>query len=188
MLPPFRFPPSSHRARPSLRFLRCLSCDVQANDMWSCNKLNLTAYLVAGDSCCGLGLAQHTLCDHYRFDHDQHYVGDKSRNFHAALAFCASLLLVNWHPVFIAECDPSCVTQARFEFDVSCSEGLVVNVTPRVVPYVFLVCFVVVDCSVWQFSSINWHGLLEKNSVANFVMTRARGAPVLLSTVCVHRS
>ena len=28
----------------------------------------------------------------------------------------------------------------------------------------------VVDGSVWQFSSINWHGLLEKDSVANFVM------------------
>ena len=52
--------------------------------MWSCNKLNLTAYLDV-------------------------------------------------------ECDPSCAMQARFEFDVACSEDLVVNVKPRVVPYVFLV-------------------------------------------------
>ena len=28
----------------------------------------------------------------------------------------------------------------------------------------------VVEGSVWQFSSINWHGLLEKDSVAYFVM------------------
>ena len=28
----------------------------------------------------------------------------------------------------------------------------------------------VVDGSVWQLSSINWHGLLEEDSVANFVM------------------
>ena len=28
----------------------------------------------------------------------------------------------------------------------------------------------VLDGSVWQFSSINWHGLLEKDSVAKFVM------------------
>ena len=28
----------------------------------------------------------------------------------------------------------------------------------------------VVDGSVWQFSSINWHGLLEKGSVGNFFM------------------
>ena len=80
-------------ARPVLRFLRCLSRDVQAVDVWSCNKLNSTAYLdVADDSCCGLGLAQHTLCDHYRLDHDQHDVCDKSRNFLAALALGASLL------------------------------------------------------------------------------------------------
>ena len=34
----------------------------------------------------------HTLCDRNHLDHDQHYVGDKSRNFLSAVALGASLL------------------------------------------------------------------------------------------------
>ena len=41
---------------------------------------------VADVSCCSLTLTLHTLCDHGRLDHDQHYVGDNSCNFTAALA------------------------------------------------------------------------------------------------------
>ena len=39
--------------------------------------------------------------------------------------------------VFIAECDPFCAMQARFEFDFADSEDLVVNTKPQVVPSVF---------------------------------------------------
>ena len=41
--------------------------------------------------------------------------------------------------VFIAECDPFCAMQARFELNVANSEDSVVNVKARVVPYVLLV-------------------------------------------------
>ena len=46
------------------------------------------------DSCSSLDLTQHALCGHCRrINHDQHYEGDKSRNFLAALAQGACLLL-----------------------------------------------------------------------------------------------
>ena len=36
--------------------------------------------------------------------------------------------------MFMAECDPFCAMQARFEFDLAGSEDLVVNTKPQVVP------------------------------------------------------
>ena len=39
--------------------------------------------------------------------------------------------------VFIAEADPFCAMQARFEFDLAGSEDLVINTKPRMAPSVF---------------------------------------------------